>query len=371
MTLIEQLKTIPDPRGAHGKRHPLWQVLFVSLWGSLCGYWGYRPLAQFCQKHHRTLCQLLGLDPDKTMLPSYSTFRRVFQLVDAQAWVNAFNVWAILHAPELAGLVWSIDGKSIKCTATGGNSAAQNFACLVSVYGKSVGVVQLELMYNAKASEIAVARRLVERITQAPSLAQSLPLTFSLDALHAQVDTLALLSTRQCRYFIGLKANQKKLFEQMQSLLTQSTPLSEATHSETLHGRHTQRTAKVYAVPAHLPARWAKAAIQRVIWLWRRGIRKGKPFEEHHCYLSNDTLDAMTFLEVARTHWQIENGLHWVKDVTLEEDDPPRRGGFAPINWAVFNSFLITLARRLNCRTLPDAQRELANQVQQVFLWLT
>ena len=49
MTLIEQLKTIPDPRGKRGKRHPLWLLLFVSLLGSLCGYWEYRPLAKFCK----------------------------------------------------------------------------------------------------------------------------------------------------------------------------------------------------------------------------------------------------------------------------------------------------------------------------------
>lgn len=136
MTLIEQLKTIKDPRGQQGKRHPLWQVLFVSLWGSLCGYWGYRPLAKFCQKHHDQPCQLLELDP-KPILPSYSTFGRGFQQLDAQAWVDAFNVWAILHASKLAGLLWSVDGKSIKCTSVGGNSSQQDFAVLVSLYGQT------------------------------------------------------------------------------------------------------------------------------------------------------------------------------------------------------------------------------------------
>ena len=93
MTLIEQLKTIPDPRGKRGKRHPLWLLLFVSLLGSLCGYWGYRPLAKFCKKHRKTFLKLLTLDSVQVILPSYSTFRRIFQLVNAQDWVNAFNVW--------------------------------------------------------------------------------------------------------------------------------------------------------------------------------------------------------------------------------------------------------------------------------------
>lgn len=128
---------------------------------------------------------------------------------------------------------------------------------------------------------------------------------------------------------------------------------------------------QVYAVPLPLPPRWLNAGIRRVIWVTRRGIRNGKPFEAQQCYLSNRTFDAAQFLEMSRSHWQIENGLHWVKDVTLEEDDPPRQGGFAPINWAVLNSFLITIARRLGSRTLPDCIRQLANQVHQVFHWLT
>lgn len=127
----------------------------------------------------------------------------------------------------------------------------------------------------------------------------------------------------------------------------------------------------VYAAPPDLPQRWATAGITRIIWVNRQGLRAGKPFQEAHCYLSNLTLDATAFLALTRSHWQIENGLHWVKDVTLDEDYPPRRGGYAPISWTVFNSFLITLARRLGCRTLPACMRALANQVHQVFRWLT
>ena len=63
MTLIEQLKTIPDPRGKRGQRHPLCLALFISPQGSLCGYWGYRPLAKFSKKHRQTLVKLLNLDP--------------------------------------------------------------------------------------------------------------------------------------------------------------------------------------------------------------------------------------------------------------------------------------------------------------------
>lgn len=371
MSLITQLKTIPDPRAQRGKRYPLWLLMFLALLGSLCGYWGYRPLAKFCSKHQHSLAQLLELDSQSSLLPSYSTFRRLFLLVDAQAWVDAFNVWAISHAPEWTELNWAIDGKSIRCTSSGGQTSAQDFACLVSVYGQRSGVVQLALMFNRSESEIAVAKRLVQSVTAAPTLAQSLPLGFSLDALHLQVGTLELLESRHCSYVIALKANQKQLYQRAQRLVQQQTPLTQASHRETQHGRQTQRSLGVYPFYGNLPQRWAQAGLSRLLWVQRRGTRSGQAFEEDHFYLSNAQHEARVFLEWIRSHWSIENGLHWVKDVTFKEDDPPRRGGQAPLSWAVVHSFLITLARRLGMRTVPDCQRDLANQVHEVFSWLT
>jgi predicted transposase YbfD/YdcC len=370
MSLIDQLKTIEDPRSRRGRRHELWLFLFLSLLGSLCNYWGYRPLATFAREHHHTWCDLLNLDPETTRVPSYSTFRQVFLLVDAQSWVMVFNLWAITHAPEYLGQL-STDGKSIKCTSSGGQSHNQNFATLVSVYGQEAGVVQLELMFNKKSSEIDVARRLVTTVVTTPALAATCPVCFSLDALHAQGSTLNLLEQHQSPYLIGLKANQKKLYHQAQQLLQQAIPLSVSTDLDQTHGRTIRRTVQVYDAPSELSQRWAKSGIRRIVWVHRSGTRKGEPVDEWHCYLSNQCVDAATFMIWIRNHWQIENSLHWVKDVTCQEDYPPRRGGQAPISWAILHSFMITLARRMGTRTVPAAMRLLANQVQKVFRWLT
>lgn len=60
-------------------------------------------------------------------------------------------------------------------------------------------------------------------------------------------------------------------------------------------------------------------------------------------------------------HWGIENRLHWVKDVTFSEDEPPRCGGNAPVNWAILHTFFIAIARFFNFRIIPQAQRALFN----------
>lgn len=362
MTLIDQLKTIPDPRHLRGRKHPLWFILFLSLVGSLCNHWGYRPLAAFSRKHHVELCRLVGL-PTQTKVPSYSTFRRVFQSVDAQEWVDVFNVWAVQHLNDWSGRFLAIDGKSIRCTSIGGNSANQDFVSLVSVYGhQNEGVVQLQLLHNKHGSEIEVAKQLVQRL---PSRLAS---CVTLDALHAQTETVKTMTDLQLQYVIGLKANQPTLYQTAQALHATTPPLSVATDSEQCHQRSTQRRVWVYEAPTALTHKWH--GLKCLIWVERSGWRGTQPYHQTHCYLSNAHFDAQTFLRLIRGHWQIENRLHWVKDVTFKEDDPPRRGAHAPVTWAIFHSFCITLARRLGFRTVPDCQRDLANQVEQVFYLL-
>lgn len=369
MLLIDQLKTICDPRGRRGRRHPLWLVLFLSLLGSMCGYWGYRPLAAFAQEYQASWSALLEL-PAETAVPSYSTFRQVFLRVDSQSWVAIFNCWSSHQLPAVLGQL-SVDGKSIKCTSIGGQSSRQDFAMMVSLYGQKVGVVRLALMFNKKTSEIWVARDLLNHLPALTAQSGCAPTCISLDALHAQVTTLAMLQSQQVPYLVGLKTNQRKLYRQAEQLRETTLPLSYASQTETTRHRKVQRTLKVYAVPDKLPQRWLKTGITQIVWIERKGERDGKAFCEHHCFLSNRTGTAHDYLHHIRHHWQIENGLHWVKDVTFQEDYPPRIGQHAPTSWAVLHSFIISIARRMGARTVPQAMRRLANRIDKVFHWLT
>jgi hypothetical protein len=135
MLLIEQLKQIPDHRDNKGKKYSLWIVLFMSLMGSLCGYIGYRPLADFANLHQAQLEELLELPVAKST-PSYSTFRRILLEVEPKYLAKVFNVWALGTMPLLLNRLLSIDGKSIKCTSSGGNTSSQNFRFYRTCYAK-------------------------------------------------------------------------------------------------------------------------------------------------------------------------------------------------------------------------------------------
>lgn len=363
MLLIEQLKQIPDPRQIKGRRYPLWAILALSLMGSLCGYIGYRPLEDFSRKHQELLWEIWEL-PTTMKTPSYSTFRRIICAVEPEHLAAVFNVWALGTMPVLLNRLLSIDGKSIKCTSSGGNSSEQNFVSLVSVYDdQTAGVVQLQVMQNKKQSEIGVGQNLISKLTSLPP-----EQILSLDALHTQTATVQAIRAAGHHYLITAKQNQPTLCQAIDLTVQTQSAISSATELDCSHGRNIERSLSVFAAPTHLLAKWT--GLKSVIIVNRTGTRGQKPFAETVYYLSSQILPAVTFINLIRSHWSIENRLHWVKDVTFGEDYPPRLGGYAPVNWAIFFSWIVTLVRRRGERTVPQALRLWANQVEEVFSFL-
>jgi predicted transposase YbfD/YdcC len=359
MTLITQLKQIPDPRKLKGRRHPLWMILFLSLLGFLCGYPGYRPLADFCNDYPVEIRQLLGL-PDSQPMPSYSTFRRIFLQIPPQGWIQTFNVWALATLPPLSGALLPMDGKSIRCTSTGGNRKTQNFVSLVSLYGQEVGVIQVLMMENKKCSEIHVAHALLAQLPELPP-----GQCFSFDALHTTQATVKAVNMTEQDYLLALKKNRATTYADVEISTKTETAKSVASEQDDSHGRSVHRAVQVFEPSAKLAAKYPN--LTTVGRVERTGVRDKKPFSETVYYLSSRDWSAFGLLNATRGHWQIENGLHWVKDVTFKEDDPVRRGGHAPVNWAILHTFCITLARRQGVRTVPQALRSWANQIQKVF----
>lgn len=177
-SLVDYLKQIPDFRDPRGCRHPLWLVLLVIIMGMMSGYYGYRGIGRFVERHRRALSQALGIAG--AQVPSYSTIRRVMMGLDYSQLRAVFNQWAAQELP-LAPQEWlAIDGKSLKNTVSNYNQAEQNFVSLVSVFSQKQGVVvAVQEMENKHHSEIAVVRSLLESLHLKGYV-------LSLDALHCQ-----------------------------------------------------------------------------------------------------------------------------------------------------------------------------------------
>ena len=361
MNLIASIKSVPDHRHSRGIRHELWLILTIILLGSCTGYWGYKPLVEFTKNHRKTLIKLFNL-PSDTRFPSDSTFRNIIQSLDFEILAVLFNVWSQQELSIDEGELMAMDGKSLKSTSVGGSSSYQNFVSIVSVYSHHHGwVVRHQVMENKHKSEVEVVQELVQELS-------GKKVVITLDALHCQKKTLALIIDSGNDYIVTLKKNQLNLFKAANKLVSSTMASDENEVSECIHGRTTTRHTKIYPIPPQLLPLWAGAKYIIVVrrygtrWEGKKSRRHLVNFDEVHYYLSSLDWSARQFAEAIRGHWLIENRLHWVKDVTLNEDNDIRRGGNAPVNWAMIRQFLVSLARMKCTHTFPESLILMANQ---------
>lgn len=129
-----------------------------------------------------------------------------------------------------------------------------------------------------------------------------------------------------------------------------------------------RRRVQVYHPAPSLKAQWSGLA--SLIVVERCGTRANQPFYERQYYISSLLTCAQGFARLVQGHWGIENRLHWVKDVSLHEDQAPYTDQGAAANWSIVRTFFITLARRLGFTSIATAKRRLANQFEQIFLSL-
>lgn len=176
--LIDYLKQIPDERKAGGRRHSLWLILLIMILGIMSGYWGYRGLGRFVERHRRQLIETLRIP--QARVPSYSTIRRVMISLDYEEVTQVFNEWASQYTHNSQGQWIAIDGKSLKNTVNDCYGQEQNFVMMVSAFTHERGeILGIKVMENKKQSEIVAVQDLLE-------LLDLKGVVFTMDALHCQ-----------------------------------------------------------------------------------------------------------------------------------------------------------------------------------------
>lgn len=177
MTLQEMLSQVEDPRSAHGLRHELPNVLLMCIMAIMSGFFGYRQIGRFLQRHKKEFQQSFRLLHG---VPSYVTIRDILQSIDFEKFSSAFNQWAIQYVILCKGDTKAIDGKSICSTITNYEASYQNFVSLISVFSAQRGIVlSCAKIENKKQSEIPCVQDLIKALDVQGEL-------FSLDALHCQ-----------------------------------------------------------------------------------------------------------------------------------------------------------------------------------------
>jgi hypothetical protein len=171
------ISTIDDPRRAQGQRHTLENLVIIIIMAILSGYQGIRGFARFAQSNEKELIEVLQL---KHGVPCYYTFQVLFVAINAQVLAQKFTQWMSQYQAQLADTFLSLDGKVVKSSVNGGNTALQNFVSVVSAFGHQSGMVYgMKSFENGKSGEIQALRDLVSDLGLTDKV-------LTIDALHTQ-----------------------------------------------------------------------------------------------------------------------------------------------------------------------------------------
>ena len=169
-------------------------------------------------------------------------------------------------------------------------------------------------------------------------------------------------------YVITVKGNQPQLLTQLKTIAEAQKPCEQFVDIEKTRGRTTCRIVQVFTDLRGIDIDWL--GLKSLIQVERIGIRSGKKYLQTNYYISSLVSKATTFALGIRQHWQIENRLHWVKDVIFGEDAAPFSNYSAATNWSIIRNIAINLARKGGYDSLTKAERFLAHDIDKLFLLL-
>ena len=345
--LLDLLAQVPDPRKRRGRRHALAGLLAVGIAAVIAGSRSFAAIGQWAADAGPEVLAVLGAARGPA---EESTFRRAFALVSPDVLDRVLGAWLHTRAVQAGGrLVIAIDGKAVR----GAKDKTGKAPHLVAALAHGIGAVLGQAAVDAKSNEIPAVRELLKAFA---SLAGAV-ITF--DALHTQSDTAQVITGQQTDYVMTVKGNMPTLYKRLKKLPWTAVPAFSAVSTD--HGRRTRRTIKVALVPA-----WIEfAGAAQVAQLRRTVTRNGKKTVEVVYLITSDrNADPATLAAWVRGHWEIENRLHWVRDVTYQEDKSLVRTGNAPRVMASLRSLAISLLRIDGHANIAAANRHHARDPQ-------
>jgi predicted transposase YbfD/YdcC len=345
--LLDLLGQVPDPRKKRGRRHPLAGLLAVGIAAVIGGSKSFTAIGQWAADAGPEVLTVQGAARGAA---DESTFRRAFALVSADVFDRVLGAWLWTRAVRADGrLVIAVDGKTVR-GAKGKDGKAPH---LVAALAHGIGAVLGQVAVEEKSNEIPAVRELLKAFD---SLAGVI---LTIDAMHTQHDTAQLIPGRGADYVMTVKANMPTLHKQLKKLPWARIPSVSSVSKD--HGRHARRTIKVALAPAWTGFDGAAQVAQ----LRRTVVKKGKKTVEAACLITSDRGSSPeTPAAWARRHWHIENKLHWVRDVTYQEDKSLVRTGNAPRVMASPRSLAISILRLDGHTNIAVANRHHARDPQ-------
>jgi predicted transposase YbfD/YdcC len=396
-SLIERIETITDPRDPRGVRHDFASTLVLIACATLAGNKSLVALSEWCESSSQEVLARLGarISPSTGLRvpPSYATIRRAGMAVDAEEFDLIINTWAAEQADrrsrtivrseptdseiedgsdeadhdsgadddsdtdrgaDLVGV--AVDGKAVRGAKRDDGTQVQLLGALRHDTGMVIGQANVE---NDKTNEILAFAPLLEPLNLAGRVVTA-------DAMHTQKKAARLVLGKGGHYIFGVKENQPKLWNAAVDA-GDGIDLDHAEHETLLraHGRIDRH--RVWSAPVPPTITFPHARTFIIVERESSTLDDVRTSIETRFYVTDLTTDDATIEHLFRLvhgHWSIENGLHWVRDVTFGEDLSQVRTGTLPRILATLRNLAIGIIRHTTYRSvnIAAATRQLARQ---------
>lgn len=341
---LEHFGELEDPRQRAKVLYPLDEVLLLCLLGVLAGCESWVEIAKFGEKK---LALLRRFRPFRDGTPSHDQLGAIFAVLDASQFQRCFIAWVA----SLTGLdadIVAIDGKTLRRAYQEGGAKAPIH--MISAWSTRQNLVLGQAKVADKSNEIVAIPQLLDLLTVKGA-------TVTIDAMGCQRTIAAKIVDKGADYVLALKGNQGSLREDVELFFAEQaarhfadTAVSRHQTVEKSHGRIETRTVTATDDIAWLSERHAWPGLKSIVMVEsvrEIGLRADPKIErETRFYIASATADAATLGTAIRSHWGIENGLHWVMDMVFRDDECRIRTKNAPANFATVKHMASNLLRR-------------------------
>lgn len=361
--LLDHLATIKDTREACKVAYPLREVLFLVVCGTIASGDDYDDIIDWGEAH---LSFLRGFSEFYHGIPCADWLRTVMNRIDPDLFAACFSSWVAECWPDKPDLV-AIDGKTSRRSHN--RKTGQKALHLVSAFATTSQLVLGQEAVDEKSNEITAIPALLDRIDLEGALV-------SIDAMGCNPNIAQSILDAEADYLLAVKDNQPTLHTDIKSYF-ETAPSGEVDRFETLgkdHGRIEVRAHTVSHVVDWISSERSYPGAPRfpqliAIGMVESRIERGDKIEtKRRSYISSRALSAKAFAGAVRSHWAIENNLHWTLDVTFQEDQSRLRAGHGAKNMAVVRHFALNLVRKAGDKRSIKRRRKRASWDPQYLL---
>lgn len=349
-SLVQHLSEVPDPRLRRRREHELVDILVISVCTLLCAGESFNDMEDFGKAKYDWFKTFLNLPNG---IPSHDTFNRVFALLDPEQFLDCFLRWTQSLRRAVSQEIVALDGKALRRAL----NKDQSVKYMVSAWAESNGLVLGQLKVADKSNEIIAVPELLRVLELSGCIV-------TLDAMGCQKKIAQEIKEADADYVLALKGNQETVHEEVKSFLDATleerqaprpvgAKLSKAAAGlaslETVEKDHGRLETRRYYQSDQLDwfadrTKWE--GLQSVGMV--ESIRQvdGQRTVERRYYLNSLPLDIRTFARAVRSHWGVENKVHWIMDVCFREDQSRARTGYAAENLATLRRLALNMLKR-------------------------